>query len=142
MEWAQAEQRIPRPCDPLQRVSDRTTAATMNCRVLRLACRRSLLFTSSLTNVAPYAHIYRSQRAARPITFWEGLQRRNCGSKAKEEAGNTDSADELTFDEELKQLNFYQRYKKLLKEYWYVLIPVHCCTSCFWFGSCLAIVYT
>lgn len=43
--------------------------------------------------------------------------------------------EQLTFDEELARLSFFQRYKKLLKEFWYVLIPVHCVTSTFWFGS-------
>ena len=41
----------------------------------------------------------------------------------------------LTFDEELAQLSFLQRYKKLLKEYWYVLIPTHFFTSAVWFSS-------
>ena len=58
--------------------------------------------------------------------------------------GRSDRAtqgEELSFDEELKQLSLLQRYKKLAKEYWYVLIPVHCCTSILWFSTCLAVVY-
>lgn len=46
-----------------------------------------------------------------------------------------DNQVKLTFDEELAQLSFFQRYKKLLKEYWYVLIPTHFFTSAVWFSS-------
>ena len=42
---------------------------------------------------------------------------------------------QLTFDEELAKLSFFERYKKLFKEFWYVLLPVHAATSLFWFGS-------
>ena len=34
-----------------------------------------------------------------------------------------------------KKLGLIARFKKMTKEYWYVLIPVHCFTSCFWFGG-------
>jgi len=29
----------------------------------------------------------------------------------------------------------WQRFKKMYKEYWYVLLPVHCATSVVWYGS-------
>lgn len=50
-------------------------------------------------------------------------------------ASATNKEPKLTFDEELAQLSFLQRYKKLLKEYWYVLIPTHFFTSAVWFTS-------
>ncbi|XP_031627563.1 uncharacterized protein C18orf19 homolog A [Contarinia nasturtii] len=34
-----------------------------------------------------------------------------------------------------EKLSLMARFKKMYKEYWYVLLPVHCVTSCFWFGS-------
>lgn len=34
-----------------------------------------------------------------------------------------------------EKLSLLQRYKKMLKEYWYVLIPVHMATSGVWFVS-------
>lgn len=37
--------------------------------------------------------------------------------------------------EEYKKLGLFARFKRMTKEYWYVLIPVHCFTSCFWFGG-------
>ncbi|EEC18349.1 hypothetical protein ISCGN_000162 [Ixodes scapularis] len=37
-------------------------------------------------------------------------------------------------DEPVK-LNVFQRYKKMFKEYWYVMLPVHIATSIVWFGS-------
>jgi hypothetical protein len=38
-------------------------------------------------------------------------------------------------EEDNKKLGLIARFKKMAKEYWYVLIPVHCVTSCFWFGG-------
>lgn len=38
-------------------------------------------------------------------------------------------------DDDNKKLGLVARFKKMAKEYWYVLIPVHCFTSCFWFGG-------
>lgn len=40
-----------------------------------------------------------------------------------------------SFDQELAELPIFQRYMKLFKEYWYVLVPVHGVTSVLWFGS-------
>lgn len=34
-----------------------------------------------------------------------------------------------------ERLNIFQRYKKMFKEYWYVMLPVHIATSIVWFGS-------
>ncbi|XP_053698193.1 uncharacterized protein C18orf19 homolog A [Sabethes cyaneus] len=42
-------------------------------------------------------------------------------------------ADELV--EEPEKLGLFARFKKMYKEYWYVLVPVHCVTSAFWFGG-------
>ncbi|XP_055585901.1 protein FAM210A isoform X2 [Uranotaenia lowii] len=36
---------------------------------------------------------------------------------------------------EPENLGLFARFKKMAKEYWYVLIPVHCLTSVFWFGG-------
>jgi Protein of unknown function (DUF1279) len=38
-------------------------------------------------------------------------------------------------DDDNKKLGLVARFKKMAKEYWYVLLPVHCVTSCFWFGG-------
>lgn len=37
--------------------------------------------------------------------------------------------------EKEEKLGLIARFKKMTKEYWYVLIPVHVFTSCFWFGG-------
>lgn len=42
---------------------------------------------------------------------------------------------ELTVDEEMKKLGLFARFKKMYKEYWYVLLPAHVVTSVIWFGS-------
>lgn len=34
-----------------------------------------------------------------------------------------------------EKLSIFQRYKKMFKEYWYVMLPVHIATSIVWFGS-------
>ncbi|XP_067120544.1 uncharacterized protein C18orf19 homolog A [Centruroides vittatus] len=38
-------------------------------------------------------------------------------------------------EKEEKKMSLIQRYKTMLKDYWYVLIPVHVATSLVWFGS-------
>lgn len=38
-------------------------------------------------------------------------------------------------EEPAEKLSLFKRYKKMLKEYWYVLLPVHGVTSIFWFGG-------
>src|SRR5690349_20520181 len=51
----------------------------------------------------------------------------------------TDSSDKIKNDidalEEVKKLGLFARFKKMAKDYWYVLIPVHVVTSCFWLGG-------
>lgn len=37
--------------------------------------------------------------------------------------------------EEPAKLGLIARFRKMYKEYWYVLVPVHCVTSVFWFGG-------
>lgn len=37
--------------------------------------------------------------------------------------------------EEPAKLGLFARFKKMYKEYWYVLVPVHCVTSVFWLGG-------
>lgn len=37
--------------------------------------------------------------------------------------------------DETKKLGLFQRFKKMAKDYWYVLIPVHVATSACWFGA-------
>ncbi|XP_058056014.1 uncharacterized protein C18orf19 homolog A [Anopheles bellator] len=34
-----------------------------------------------------------------------------------------------------EKLGLFARFKKMYKEYWYVLLPVHCITSVMWFGG-------
>ncbi|XP_023242423.1 protein FAM210A-like [Centruroides sculpturatus] len=44
-------------------------------------------------------------------------------------------AENANEEKEEKKMSLVQRYKTMLKEYWYVLIPVHVATSLVWFGS-------
>lgn len=37
--------------------------------------------------------------------------------------------------EEGKKLGLFARFKRMAKDYWYVLIPVHVVTSSFWLGA-------
>lgn len=36
---------------------------------------------------------------------------------------------------EEEKLGLFARFKKMYKEYWYVLLPVHCVTSAAWLGG-------
>lgn len=45
------------------------------------------------------------------------------------------AAELLELLEENKKLGLFARFKKMAKDYWYVLIPVHVATSCVWLGA-------
>jgi len=66
------------------------------------------------------------------------------GQEAKQDEGkpkNHKHADSESPDpnpatlEDVKKLGLFARFKKMAKDYWYVLIPVHVVTSCVWLGS-------
>jgi hypothetical protein len=40
-----------------------------------------------------------------------------------------------SFEDELKKLALFQRYKKMFLDYWYVVLPVAGVTSIIWFSS-------
>lgn len=40
-----------------------------------------------------------------------------------------------TNTQDMEALTLTQRFKKMYKEYWYVLLPVHMVTSCTWMGG-------
>lgn len=46
-----------------------------------------------------------------------------------------DSPPQLGIDPEMEKLGLFARFKKMYKEYWYVLLPVHCVTSACWLGG-------
>lgn len=53
---------------------------------------------------------------------------------------DVDTKDESEFKpldalEDSKKLGLFARFKKMAKDYWYVLIPVHVVTSIGWFGA-------
>ncbi|EAA07321.4 AGAP003463-PA [Anopheles gambiae str. PEST] len=46
-----------------------------------------------------------------------------------------ESVDPLADPATPEKLGLFARFKKMYKEYWYVLVPVHCLTSVMWFGG-------
>uniref|UniRef100_A0A1Q3F9F4 Putative conserved plasma membrane protein n=1 Tax=Culex tarsalis TaxID=7177 RepID=A0A1Q3F9F4_CULTA len=51
--------------------------------------------------------------------------------------GKKDEPPEAALPPEVEpaKLGLFARFRKMYKEYWYVLVPVHCVTSVFWFGG-------
>lgn len=45
------------------------------------------------------------------------------------------STDDMLATDPEKKLGLFARFKLMSKQYWYVLLPVHVVTSCFWFGG-------
>ncbi|XP_049529297.1 uncharacterized protein C18orf19 homolog A [Anopheles darlingi] len=77
----------------------------------------------------PYETPTRSLSISRSLYF--------LGKKASNENAPTNAPSEqvgATTDAPEK-LGLFARFKKMYKEYWYVLVPVHCLTSVVWFGS-------
>lgn len=46
-----------------------------------------------------------------------------------------ESSDDVLATDSEKKLGLFARFKLMSKQYWYVLLPVHVVTSCFWFGG-------
>lgn len=72
----------------------------------------------------------------------ESLRWRNFyTSSSRSSQKNVDKSQEkekevpVTPGEEFANLGLIARFKKMYKEYWYVLVPVHLATSAVWFGS-------
>lgn len=61
----------------------------------------------------------------------------NSNEKAPAEHKNKSSEDESAVDaaENPEKLGLYAKFKLMFKQYWYVLLPVHCVTSAGWFGG-------
>jgi hypothetical protein len=83
------------------------------------------------------------------LTFSPCLSFHTRNSSLKKQLGDNKSKDKSLSDEPKKQnldevnsaleeyskLGLVARFKKMAKEYWYVLIPVHVVTSSIWLGS-------
>lgn len=70
-----------------------------------------------------------------PTDNQEGKDQKNIQDVEKQEVQPQNAQDEIDVFEEDKKLGLFARFKKMAKEYWYVLIPVHLFTSAFWFGG-------
>lgn len=55
--------------------------------------------------------------------------------KASDEAKSLEPDVVFSELEEGKKLGLFARFKKMAKDYWYVLIPVHVATSAVWLGA-------
>lgn len=53
---------------------------------------------------------------------------RQCVTQTSGSSGNPGQEPE-------KKQGLIQRFRQMYKDYWYVLLPVHLCTSAVWFGS-------
>lgn len=68
-------------------------------------------------------------------TFYSrGTRQRPQQDKPDRQKDETVKVADSTLEEPIK-LGLFARFKKMYKEYWYVLVPVHCVTSVFWFGG-------
>lgn len=56
-------------------------------------------------------------------------------SSSSSDAPDKNTEIPVTSGEEFENLGLIARFKKMYKEYWYVLVPVHLATSAVWFGS-------
>lgn len=70
-------------------------------------------------------------------TFYHVQAQGNQTEKAKiEEQVQSQAPDQSISSSSVPpKLSLFQRFKQMYKEYWYVLIPVHCFTSVFWAGG-------
>lgn len=95
------------------------------CSAVRSDVKTGLLDKNRLLNIYQHKnHLLKFIHGQRALHAKEGSEKNIKDQKEIAEA-----------IEEYKKLGLIARFKKMTKEYWYVLIPVHCFTSCFWFGG-------
>lgn len=75
----------------------------------------------------PYETPTRSLSSSRSLYF--------LGKQASNENAPANSSPGGATADVPEKLGLFARFKKMYKEYWYVLVPVHCITSVVWFGS-------
>ncbi|GFV87146.1 protein FAM210A [Trichonephila clavipes] len=93
------------------------------CRLTRVADR-------SFRTIKLFPYILKPPSCS-PITYVVCKKYKHISSNQdKNEEENVE-----TLEDPPEKLTLFKRYKKMLKEYWYVLIPVHLVTSAFWFGG-------
>ncbi|KAK7864287.1 hypothetical protein R5R35_009545 [Gryllus longicercus] len=67
---------------------------------------------------------------------WQGSEEAKPKQTSHEEKSKSqDSASAVEPLEDEKKLSIFQRFKKMYRDYWYVLVPVHVVTSMGWFGG-------
>lgn len=70
--------------------------------------------------------------------FWKQKAEKNETTIEPDKADGAKPLDPDTVKSELeegKKLGLFARFKKMGKDYWYVLIPVHVATSAVWLGA-------
>lgn len=83
-------------------------------------------------------HSFGDQRNQNKFVSLRSLQTRGFFRKAGSSVGKKDEPTEPACPPNLQEtakLGLFARFKKMYKEYWYVLVPVHCVTSVFWLGG-------
>lgn len=56
-------------------------------------------------------------------------------SKFNDDVGKGNLQKNENEKDDMKKLTLFQKFKKMYRDYWYVLVPVHLVTSAAWFGS-------
>lgn len=91
------------------------------------------LLKSALSTYQQQNHLRKFIHGQSALNFKQKEVEKN--NKSSDDADDKSKKDDLDIDIVDKKLGIIARFKKMTKEYWYVLIPVHCFTSCFWFGG-------
>ncbi|KAF4530421.1 hypothetical protein B566_EDAN018427, partial [Ephemera danica] len=71
--------------------------------------------------------------AKRPTSL--AVFHRSYSSSSNEQSKKSNSeVQQVSEEDDMKNLGLFQRFKKMYRDYWYVLIPVHLATSAVWVG--------
>lgn len=130
----------------LTRTSHSKVLNTRFCRNFVLTCQRndSLLpvatFRSQICTLNVQQRYFSDANKNSPPPSSRTIKKDDATSSNSKDEDEKKKDDDLedreeTLEEELAKLNLFQRYKKLLKDYWYICLPTHALTSCLWFGS-------
>lgn len=94
-------------------------------------------FLNETYSSSPQLHKTIHSHAALYLKYSNLLEQKVKGEEKQIAPDDNDDGRDKTLDalEEGKKLGLFARFKKMAKDYWYVLIPVHVVTSGVWLGA-------
>ena len=93
---------------------------------------------NSASSIAPFCFARSLHGSALKFVQDNQLEKDKVNTTKKDESPQSEPVNQQTTlnnPDGPAKMSIFQRFKRMYKDYWYVLIPVHCVTSVFWAGG-------